>query len=85
MWWVGRRVSTACWNTAMRVSAHSRRPNNSGELVAQASTGPASNWAMLYWLANVAASTCRWTWKLALQASTITESWRMRSSSRPLM
>ena len=53
--------------------------------MAQASTGPASTWAMLYWLANVAGSTWRWTWKLALHASTITESWRIRSSSIPLM
>ena len=37
--------------------ADRRRPNNSGEFVVHASTGPASSWAMLYWLANVAAST----------------------------
>ena len=43
----GRRLSTACPNSAMRVSAQSRRPNSSGEFVAQASTGPASTWAML--------------------------------------
>ena len=69
----------------MRVSAHSRLPNSSGEFVAQASTGPASSWATLYMLTNVSGVTCRWIWKLALQASAITESWRTRSSSMPLM
>ena len=39
----------------MRVSAHSRLPKSSGEFVAQARTGPASSWAMLYMLANSSA------------------------------
>ena len=38
----------------MRVSAHSRLPNSTGEFVAQASTGPARSWATLYRLANSA-------------------------------
>ena len=81
----GRRVSTACSNRAIRVSAHSRLPNRTGELVAHASTGPASSWATLYMLTKSSGATCRCTWKLALQASAITESWRTRSSSVPLM
>ncbi len=85
MWWPGRRVSTACSNRAIRVSAHRRLPNRIGELTAHASTGPASSWATLYRLTNSSGVTCRCTWKLALHASAITESWRTRSSSMPLM
>ena len=36
-------------------------------------------------LANSSAPTWKWTWKLALQASTITESCLISSSSTPLM
>ena len=44
---LGFRVSTDCWNTAIRVSAHSRRPSMSGEFTAAASTGPVTAMAML--------------------------------------
>ncbi len=33
------RVSTDCWNSAMRVSRQSRLPKSSGELTAAAITG----------------------------------------------
>ena len=69
----------------MRVSAHSRRPNRSGELHEIDMIGAASTWARLYMRANSAGSTWRWAWKLALHASSITESCLMMSSSRPLM
>jgi hypothetical protein len=39
------RSSTACRNSAMRVSAHRRLPNTIGELVATAMIGPARSWA----------------------------------------
>jgi len=79
------RVSTAWRNSAIRVSAHSRRPNKSGEFAATATIGPASTWARLYIRGNSAGVTWRWTWKLALQASSITESCWTISSSVPLI
>jgi hypothetical protein len=41
------RSSAACSNRAMRVSSHSTRPRNSGELPAAASTGAVASWAAL--------------------------------------
>ena len=79
------RVSTACWKTAIRVSCHRRLPNSIGEFVATASTGPVTTCARLYIFANSRAPTCQWIWKLALHASTITESCCTISSSTPLM
>ncbi len=51
------RVSTAWRNSAMRVSAHSRRPNSSGEFAEIATIGPASTCARLYIRANSAGVT----------------------------
>ena len=79
------RVSTDCWNSAMRVSCHRRLPKSSGELAAAAMTGPATAWAALYLIAKSCGLTWKWTWKLVLQASSIIESWLTMSSSRPLM
>ena len=41
------RSSTACLNSATRVSSQSRWPRNMGELPAAASTGAVASWAAL--------------------------------------
>ena len=69
----------------VRVSAHRRRPHRSGEFAAQASTAPAIACETLYAFAECAALTWRCVWKLALHASTMTESCCALSSSMPRM
>jgi hypothetical protein len=67
-------VSVACSNRAMRVSAHSRRPNRNGELAPSATCGPAIACAAFQCAANDSGATCRWNWTLVHAASGAIES-----------
>ena len=83
--WTSERVSSDCWKSATRVSCHSRCWSSTGEFTAAASTGAVTTWARLYSGANSSGPTWKCTWKLVLQASSITLSWVAWSSSTPLI
>ena len=53
------RVSVACLNSSMRVSACSRLPKKNGELAASATWGADSAWAAFQCAANSEGATCR--------------------------
>ena len=53
------RVSVACLNSSMRVSACSRLPKKNGELAASATWGADRAWAAFQWAANSEGATCR--------------------------
>ena len=56
------RVSVACLNSSMRVSACRRLPKKKGELAARATCGAHRACAAFQWAANSDGVTWRWSW-----------------------
>ena len=79
------RSSTACLNSATRVSSHRRCPRNVGELPATASTGAVASWAALKSAAKSAGAARRWICREVAAPSKVTSSHSISRGSAPSM